>query len=56
MKITEEEVLMAALESGIMISTQYGQKPNQPMPVSDRETLMAFALNLLGRAEMREEK
>ena len=33
----------AALQAGFIISTYYGQEPNQLMPVSDRETLVRFA-------------
>ncbi len=41
--MTDKEIVMRALEAGFMISTKYGQKNNQPMPVSDKETLLCFA-------------
>ena len=46
MTITDKEILSTALECGIMISTQYGQGQNQPMPVSDHRTLISFARKL----------
>ena len=45
----KEEIMLIALEAGFMISTQYGQEINQPMPVSDTGTLERFA-NLLNKA------
>lgn len=39
----EEFIIGAALNAGFMISTHYGQKPGQPMPVSNSRTLIAFA-------------
>lgn len=41
--MTREEILSMALDAGFMISTQYGQKSKQPMPVSDSATLEKFA-------------
>jgi hypothetical protein len=38
-----EDVILLALETGIMISTAYGQESNKPMPVSDAATLQLFA-------------
>ena len=43
----DDEILSNALEAGFMISTQYGQDTNQPMPVSDSKTLLKFARSLL---------
>lgn len=39
----EEIATMAALDSGFMLSTHYGQQAGQPMPVSDSRTLIRFA-------------
>lgn len=44
--IDEEKILGDALEVGIMISSRYGQEPNQPMPVSDRRTIIEFAVKI----------
>jgi hypothetical protein len=41
--ISESDIISIALETGFMISTQYGQEENQPMPVSDKATLLRFA-------------
>lgn len=49
----EEIATMAALDSGFMLSTHYGQKTGQPMPVSDSRTIIRFAraMRLLGMRE-----
>lgn len=38
-----DEIMQAALNAGIMISTQYGQGKNKLMPVSDVDTLVKFS-------------
>lgn len=48
--VTREEVMQIALESGIMLSTQYGQADGKLMPVSDTETLLRFAKSLISLA------
>lgn len=40
--MTEDEIVAAALEAGFMLSTAHGQSENKLMPVSDKDTLMAF--------------
>ena len=47
--LDKEQIMLIALEAGFMISTQYGQETNQPMPVSDTGTLERFA-ELLSKA------
>lgn len=47
MKISKTEIIRAALEAGIMISTQYGQGMDKMMPVTDTETLEKFVEILL---------
>ena len=49
MKITKNDVLQCALNAGIMLHSGYGQAPAQLMPVSDSETLMAFAKLIIAR-------
>lgn len=48
-KLTVEEVSAIALNSGFMISNQYGQLSHQKMPVADMGTLVEFANNLVNR-------
>lgn len=40
--MNREEILSMALDAGFMISSQYGQKSHQFMPVSDSSTLEKF--------------
>lgn len=43
----DKEILSIALECGIMISTAYGQKENQPMLVADHATIIDFANKII---------
>ena len=38
----DRNIMIAALEAGFMISTQYGQGTNKLMPCSDMDTLREF--------------
>lgn len=45
--VTMDDVMCIALESGFMLSTQYGQSDGKLMPVSDTDTLLRFAKALI---------
>lgn len=42
-EVTKEEIVSAAMQAGFMLSTRYGQRTDQPMPVTDYNTLDTFA-------------
>lgn len=41
--LTDQEITIAAMSAGFMLSTAHGQSTHKMMPVSDRATLIAFA-------------
>jgi len=46
----KKEIISVAMEAGFMLSTMHGQESPKLMPVSDSETLLAFA-KLIAAAE-----
>lgn len=49
----KEQIIQMALHHGFMLSTSYGQEAKKLMPVSDSETIIAFAAAI--RAATKEE-
>lgn len=49
--IKDIDIINCALISGFMISTQYGQDKHKLMPVSDGDTLIKFARELIKEYE-----
>lgn len=50
-KLSRMEVYELAIDSGFMLSTQYGQAENKLMPVSDGDTLVKLAKAILRKAQ-----
>ena len=49
----KKQIIQMALQHGFMLSTSYGQEAKKLMPVSDSETIIAFAAAI--RAATKEE-
>jgi len=49
--LSRMEVYELAIDSGFMLSTQYGQAENKLMPVSDGDTLVKLAKAILRKAQ-----
>jgi len=49
-QLSRMEVYELAIDSGFMLSTQYGQAENKLMPVSDGDTLVKLANAILRKA------
>jgi hypothetical protein len=49
--LSRMEVYELAIDSGFMLSTQYGQAENKLMPVSDGDTLVKLAEAILRKAQ-----
>lgn len=45
--VSDKEIVMMAMEAGFSVSTAHGQEVGKLMPISDVETLRAFALLVL---------
>ena len=52
-KLSRMEVYELAIDSGFMLSTQYGQAENKLMPASDGDTLVKLAEAILRKAQER---
>lgn len=53
-KVSKETVIQVALASGFTLSTHHGQDKFQLMPVSDSDTLLIFARNLVNALALRD--
>ena len=50
-ELTRMDVYELAIESGFMLSTQYGEAEHKLMPVSDGDTLVKLARAILRKAQ-----
>lgn len=54
MKLSKEDIIRLALESGFKLSTAYGQASDKLMPVTNTRTLLIFAKALTEELKQQE--